>query len=104
LTTVDVPSTDLVINQTAFYLALIISISSIVAIAVQAFRAIGKRIGRAREDYESRSNARHEATKEYLDTQLDVIRQDIVDLKERSDYVYHKILDGFFNEKGKNTQ
>jgi hypothetical protein len=104
LTTVDVPSTELVINQTAFYLALIISVSSVLAIAVQAFRAISKRIGKARHEYEQRLDAKHEMTKQYLDTQLQAIREDIVDLKERTDYLYRKLINGVFDEKRKDNQ
>lgn len=93
MTVVDVSSSELVINQTAFYLALIISVSSIIAISVQAFRGISKRIGKARAEYETRLDAKHEA-----------MRAEIVDLKERTDYLYRKLINGVFDEKRKDTK
>ena len=93
MTVVDVSSSELVINQTAFYLALIISVSSIIAISVQAFRGISKPIGKARAEYETRLDAKHEA-----------MRAEIVDLKERTDYLYRKLINGVFDEKRKDTK
>jgi hypothetical protein len=104
LTTVDVPSTEIVINQTAFYLALLISIGSVIGIAYQAFRAIGKRFTRAREAYEAKLDGKYEIARERFVTQLTSIEKEIVDLKARTDYLNNKIINGFFNQKGKDTE
>jgi hypothetical protein len=39
-----------------------------------------------------------------MDAKIEEIRKEIVDLKERSDYLNHKIIDGFFDQKGKDNQ
>lgn len=93
LTTVDVPSSDVLINQTTFILALIISLGSAAAVAIQLVRGINKRIRKGREDAEARLNEK-----------INELRKEIVDLRERSDYLQHRIIDGFFNQKRKDTQ
>jgi hypothetical protein len=93
LTTVDVPSTDFIVNQTTFYLALIITLGSAAAVIYQAIRGVNKRIRKGREEAEAK-----------MDVKIEELRKEIVDLKERSDYLQHKIIDGFFDQKGKDNQ
>lgn len=93
MTTVDVPSSDVIVSQTTLILALIISLGSAVAIAVQAVRGINKRIKKGRAEADAR-----------LDSKIQELRKEIVDLKERSDYLHHRIIDGFFDQKRESTK
>ena len=39
-----------------------------------------------------------------LDAKHEALRQEIVDLKERTDYLYRKLINGVFDEKRKDNQ
>jgi uncharacterized protein involved in exopolysaccharide biosynthesis len=50
LTTIDVPAPDIIINQTSFLLALLISVGAVAGLGVQFIRWINKRIRKARDE------------------------------------------------------
>lgn len=93
MTTIEVPSSDLIVSQTTLILTLIITLGSVGAIAIQAIRGVNKRIRKGRAEADAK-----------LDAKIDELRKEIVDVKERSDYLYHKIIDGFFNKERESTQ
>jgi cell division protein FtsB len=93
VTTVDVPTTDILVSQTTLILTLIITLGSASAIIYQAVRGINKRIKKAREEADSK-----------IDAKIEQLRKEVVDLKERSDYLNHRIIDGFFNQKRESTE
>lgn len=108
--TVDTASTaEFVVNQSTFYLTLLITIGSAGAIIYQVVSGLANKIKRSKEETE-------EAMKRYVDDKMrdlkdefmsaaDTIRKqqdyndsNIKDLKERADYLYKRILDDFFKE------
>jgi hypothetical protein len=93
LTTVDLPAGDLIVSQTTFILTLIITLGSVGAIAIQAIRGVNKRIQKGRAEADAK-----------LDVKIDELRKEIVDLRERSDYLFKKVIDGFFDQKRESTQ
>jgi hypothetical protein len=91
LTTVDVPAGDLIVSQTTFILTLIITLGSVGAIAIQAIRGVNKRILKGRAEADAR-----------LDAKIEEMRKEIVNLRERSDYLFKKVIDGFFDQRKSN--
>ena len=93
MTTIEVPSSDLIVSQTTLILTLIITLGSVGAIAIQAIRGVNKRIRKGRAEADAK-----------LDAKIDEMRKEIVSLKEQSDYLFKKVIDGFFDQKGKDNQ
>lgn len=91
MTTVDVPAGDLIVSQTTFILTLIITLGSVGAIAIQAIRGVNKRILKGRAEADAR-----------LDAKIEEMRKEIVNLRERSDYLFKKVIDGFFDQRKSN--
>ncbi len=117
MTSVDVPSAEFVINQSALIIALIVSAGSAAGIAFQAYRGVKRRVRKANEEAEARSNAKHENTKRFVEDKLRDIKEEFINetkimrekqqanasridnLKDQLDFLYRKIVDGFFGKQ-----
>ena len=93
----EVPTTEFIVNQTTFYLTLLITIGSAGAIIAQVVRGINNRIKHNREEAEAKVNAADEAMKKYIDGRM----REVDDVKERIDYMYWKVVDRFFDDKAR---
>lgn len=94
--TTDITSTTaFVVNQTAFYIAFLVSLASAGAIGIQVYRGLNNRIKRGREEEEAKSMAEHAETKKYVDEKMKQVNE----IKDRVEYIYRKIIDEYLNGK-----
>jgi hypothetical protein len=92
LTTVGINPEE-VVNQTAIYLAFLISLASAGAIGIQVYRGLTKRIRKGREESEARSDFQHAETKKYVDDKM----REVNEIKDRVEYMYRKMIDKYLN-------
>ena len=95
MTTVDVPTAEFVVNQTTFYLALLITLGSAGAIIAQVVRGINNRIKKTREEAEERGRAADEAIRKLVDQKM----KEVDDVKTRVDFIYWRIIERFFDQQ-----
>ena len=110
-------TTELIVNQTTFYLAFLVTLASAGAIGLQVYRGLANRVKKSKEEVEARSKREHEDTRRYVDNKLRDLREEFVaganilrehqnfndhniaDVKQKTDYLAHKMIDRFFDKE-----
>jgi hypothetical protein len=88
-------TTEFVVNQTVFYLTLLITIGSAGAIIANVVRGINNRIKQNRLDAETKVKAGDDATRKYVDDKM----KEVEDTKRRVDHMYFNLIDKWFDER-----
>lgn len=100
LTTVDIPETELVVNQAVFYLTLLITVGSAGAIIANVIRGINNKIKHNKEEAEAKVKAADDAIRKYVEDRM----KEVDDVKARIDYMYWKLIDKWFDDQQMNNK
>lgn len=98
--TVDASATaELVVTQTTFYLAFLITLGSAGAIIAQVIRGINNKMKKSREEAEAKATAEHEAIKKHVDDKM----REVGEIKDRVEYIYRRMIDEYFSQPSSNS-